>query len=68
MMKPLTRETLNGIRDQFGCYHWDDAELSELVDPKLGIITGLQDLLLELEDLRGIDLGSIPPAADIEPG
>lgn len=65
MMKKLEQQTLIGIRDQFGGYAWDDAEISELVDPKLGIITGFQDLLEQLEELRRVDLESIPPAADI---
>lgn len=64
-MKRLQQQTLLGIRDQFGGYVWDDTEISELVDPQLGIITGFQELLDELELLRKIDLGSIPPAADI---
>ena len=54
-----------GIRDQFGSYAWDDAEISELVDPKLGIITGFQELLDQLEVLRKIDLEATPPAGDI---
>jgi hypothetical protein len=64
-MKRLQQQTLLGIRDQLGSYAWDDAEISELVDPQLGIITGLQELLDELELLRKVDLGSIPPAGDI---
>ena len=64
-MKPLQRETLLGIRDQFGGYAWEDAEISELVEPQLGIITGFQELLSQLETLRKVDLGAIPPAADI---
>ena len=64
-MKRLQQQTLLGIRDQFGSYAWDDAEISELVDPQLGIITGFQELLDQLELLRKVDLGSIPPAADI---
>ena len=56
-----------GIRDQFGSYAWDDAEISELVDPKLGIITGFQELLDQLEVLRKIDLEATPPAGDISP-
>lgn len=54
-----------GIRDQFGSYAWEDAEISELVDPKLGIITGFQELLEQLEVLRKVDLESTPPAGDI---
>jgi hypothetical protein len=64
-MKRLQQQTLLGIRDQLGSYAWDDAEISELVNPQLGIITGFQELLDQLELLRKVDLGSIPPAADI---
>ncbi len=64
-MKRLQQQTLLGIRDQFGSYAWEDAEISELVDPQLGIITGFQELLDELELLRKVDLGSIPPAGEI---
>ena len=66
-MKKLDKKTLLGIRDQFGSYAWDDAEISELVDPKLGIITGFQELLDQLEVLRKIDLESTPPAGEIFP-
>lgn len=64
-MKKLEKATLIGMRDQLGGYAWQDAEISELVDPRLGIITGLQDLLDQLEVLRKIDLEAIPPAGDI---
>ncbi|MDH3389141.1 MAG: hypothetical protein OEN02_14685 [Gammaproteobacteria bacterium] len=64
-MKRLQKQTLIGMRDQLGGYAWDDAEISELVDPRLGIITGFQDLLDQLEVLRKVDLESTPPAADI---
>jgi len=64
-MKKLEKATLIGMRDQLGGYAWQDDEISELVDPKLGIITGFQDLLDQLEVLRKIDLDSIPPAGDI---
>ena len=63
----LKLETLEGIRDQLASYHWSDAELLELVDPKLGIITGFQDLLDQLEILRRVDLEQIPPCAEIKP-
>lgn len=66
-MKAIEKQTLLGMRDQLGGYAWNDAEISELVDPKLGIITGFQDLLDQLEVLRRIDLEAIPPAADINP-
>ena len=65
MMQKLDKKTLLGIRDQLGSYAWEDTEIEELVDPRLGIITGFQELLKELECLRNIDLGSTPPAGDI---
>jgi len=64
-MQKLDRQTLLGIRDQLGGYAWDDSEVDELVDPKLGIITGFQELLEQLEQLRRIDLEATPPAGDI---
>ena len=64
-MQKLHRQTLLGIRDQLGGYAWDDAEIDELVHPRLGIITGFQELLDQLEQLRKIDLGATPPAGDI---
>ncbi len=57
--------TLRGIRDALAAHGFSDAELSELVDPKFGIITGFHDLMAELEALRLTDLGATPPAGDI---
>ena len=66
-MEKIQKQTLIGMRDQLGGYLWEDAEISELVDPRLGIITGFQDLLDQLEVLRRVDLQATPPAADIPP-
>ena len=65
-MNKLEKETLVRMRDQLGGYAWDDSELEELVNPRLGIITGFRELLEQLEDLRRIDLDAIPPASRIE--
>jgi hypothetical protein len=62
-MEKLQKQTLLGIRDQLASYAWKDEELSELVDPRLGIITGFQELLDQLDILRQIDLGTTPPAS-----
>jgi len=66
-MKKLQKDTLLGMRDQLASYAWKDEEICELVDPKLGIITGFQDLLDQLDELRQVDLGSTPPASHISP-
>jgi hypothetical protein len=65
-MQKVTRDTLTGICNQMASHCWSEAEIDELVDPQLGIITGLQDLLNELEELRKIDLGTIPPAMSVQ--
>lgn len=65
-MKHLTKQTLTNICSQMASHTWSDEELDELVDPKLGIITGFQSLLDELETLRQIDLGTTPPAQSIQ--
>ncbi|WP_245472407.1 hypothetical protein [Rhizobium jaguaris] len=66
MMQKLTKDTLTGICAQMASHSWSEAEINELVDPQLGIITGFQDLLSELEQLRKIDLGTTPPAMSVQ--
>ena len=65
-MKRLTKRTLDGICSELASHPWKDGEISELVDPKLGIITGFQTLLDELELLRQLDLGTIAPAQGVQ--
>ncbi|KUM24030.1 hypothetical protein AU467_31795 [Mesorhizobium loti] len=65
-MQKLQKDTLTGICSQMASHSWSEGEINELVDPKLGIITGFQDLLNELEQLRKIDLGTIPPAMSVQ--
>ena len=65
-MQKLTKDTLAGICSQMASHRWSDAEIEELVDPRLGIITGFQDLLHQLEQLRKIDLGTTPPAMNVK--
>jgi hypothetical protein len=64
-MKPLQKSTLLQLCDELAAHPWPDCELDELVDPKLGIITGFQDLLRELDELRQTDLGVLPPAQGV---
>ncbi len=66
-MKLLRKETLAGIREQLAAHPFEDEELDELADPKLGIITGFQELLKDLEELRSLDLGQTPPAQGVQP-
>jgi hypothetical protein len=66
-LRRISSETLLRVRDEMASYPWGDGELAELVAPKLGIISGLADLLAQLEELRRVDLGMTPPASDIRP-
>ena len=66
-LKPPEFDTLADLRDMLAVHGFSDAELSELVDPQLGIITGFSDLLAQLELLRKMDLGATPPALGITP-
>lgn len=59
-------EIIQGIREIFASHDFSDEDLSELVDPKMGVITSFKDLMAELEYLRRIDLGQTPPALGIE--
>lgn len=54
--------TLSEMRETLAAHDFSDAELSELVDPQLGIITGFAEMLEQLEVLRKTDLGATPPA------
>jgi hypothetical protein len=66
-MKQLEKKTLEAIRDQLGGFNWHDQELDEVVAPKLGIITPLQTLLDDLNRLRRVHLGSLPPEEPLRP-
>ena len=64
-LEPLTHSALANLRDMLAAYPFSDAELRELVDPQLGVITGFSELLEQLEVLRQMDLGGTPPAQGI---
>jgi len=66
-MNPVHKETLSLVLQQLACHPCGDDELTELVAPQMGIISGFQDLLDELEQLRCIQLGELPPAGQVQP-
>ncbi|MGE0212050.1 MAG: hypothetical protein AB7S41_10175 [Parvibaculaceae bacterium] len=65
-MKKLQKATLLAIRDEMACRAWSDKELEELVASRGGAISGLQQLLRDLEALREVNLGGIPPSDSID--
>ena len=64
-LKPPAFATLAEMRATLAAHGFNDMELSELVDPQLGVITGFSDVLEQLELLRKIDLSTTPPALGI---
>lgn len=67
-MKPVSKDTLKRIREEFPTQPWDDAELEQLVGPEFGVITGFRDLLGELEEIRKVDLGTTAIAGPVRKG
>ncbi|MEH6579341.1 MAG: hypothetical protein V7731_19935 [Amphritea sp.] len=66
-MHLIQKETLSRVLQELSCHPCGDAELEELVAPQMGIISGFQDLLTELEQLRVLQLGELPPAGQVQP-
>jgi len=65
-MEKLTKSTVTGICTQMTSLPWSEAEICELIAPELGVITGFQDLLDELDALGAVDLGTLPPAGSVQ--
>jgi hypothetical protein len=65
-MERLEKRTLVLLTRQLSSRRWTDAELDELVEAKLGIITAFRDLLAELDVLCGTDLGTTAPAQGVQ--
>ena len=63
--KAVKLETIQGIQASFSTYEFKNNDLNELVNPNLGLITGFNDLMYQLESLRLIDLGQTPPALGV---
>ncbi len=66
-MKPIKKETLENVLQELSCHPCSNKELDELVEPQMGVISGFQDLLKELEHLRTLPLGELPPAGPVQP-
>ena len=66
-MKPIKKETLEQVLQELSCHPCSSQELDELVNPQMGVISGFQDLLNELECLRALPLGERPPAGAVQP-
>ena len=63
--KAIKLEIIQSVQETFSTYNFKNNDLNELVYPNLGVITGFNDLMCELESLRLIDLGQTPPALGV---
>jgi hypothetical protein len=66
-LRKLEEQTLLSVRDEMAALPWSDADISGLIKTSHGVISGLQQLLHELDRLRRVNLGTIAPAEDISP-
>ncbi len=66
-MQTVSKQTLDQLLREFPTYEWEDQDLSDLVSPQHGVITGFQELLEEIKSLQEIDLDQIGPAEGITP-
>jgi len=66
-LRKLKEQTLLSVRDEMAALPWSDADISELLNASHGVISGLQQLLHELDKLRRVNLGTVAPAEDIPP-
>jgi hypothetical protein len=66
-LRKLEKQTLLSVRDELAALPWSDADIAGLIDANHGVISGLQQLLYELDKLRRVNLGTIAPAEDIPP-
>ena len=63
--KAIRLETIQSVQEAFSTYKFKNKDLNELINPHLGVITGFNDLMYQLESLRLIDLGQTPPALGV---
>jgi hypothetical protein len=64
-MRSVRRETLRRMLQEFPTVSWGENELNELVAPSLGVITGFQQLLRNVEALARTDLAETPLAGSL---
>ena len=63
--KAIKLEIIQSVQETFSTYKFKNNDLNELINPNLGVITGFNDLMYQLESLRLIDLGQTPPALGV---
>lgn len=62
----VTKETLWRIVTELPALPWAERDLTELLTPGAGVITGFQEFVEEAKALAAIDLDDTPPAEGLQ--
>jgi hypothetical protein len=60
-MTKIRKETLQAILDEFQGYPSLEGSIDELVDPKMGLISGFQNMVDAMKGLKSADLEDYSP-------
>ena len=57
----IRKETLQAILDEFQGYPGLEESIDELIDPQMGLISGLQEMIDAVNGLKSADLENYSP-------
>ena len=60
-MSKIRKETLQAILDEFQGYPGLEESIDELIDPQMGLISGLQEMIDAVNGLKSADLENYSP-------
>ena len=60
-MSKIRKETLQAILDEFQGYSALEESIDELIDPQMGLISGLQEMIDAVNGLKAADLENYSP-------
>ena len=60
-MSKIQKETLQAILNEFQGYPQLETSIDELVDPKMGLISGLQEMIDAVNGLKAANLEDYSP-------
>lgn len=63
----VTKETLQRIAAELPTVPWQDRDLTELLTPGAGVITGFQEFVEKARAFAATDLEDTPPAEGLQP-
>ncbi|MEX3816328.1 hypothetical protein AB3X96_40015 [Paraburkholderia sp. BR13439] len=61
MADGIALKTLIAVNREFFGSRWTEKDLTELVDPRFGVVSDLSSLVGRLAEIRAKDLGDVAP-------